>query len=323
WLKSFLNIGPDRPKWAYVADILIGEHPLVRSGIVKSLSKFNVFLQTWEPSLRSPTLPRDLKEMLQTAHKHGANFTAPKIASDLKKKLPMWYHLGARETLRRLNNSPRSDCLRSNHALKTVGDIYTFTRRIRNSSTTPPHVPHAACACSTCTYDRLFVNCTNPHGCCTTALRLLETLPPKWDPTVTPVPDGLTLTHRRWRANTEAIATREGSVTFDPTITIRGDLAEGFRVFTNETSASPLPAHRSIRLGVTDNTPEVSVVVASAATRLGQEDAAVGGGLWFDVEDPRNRCLRVPGARPGLHAGELVAIVAAAETVPNFTPLHI
>jgi hypothetical protein len=64
WLKSYLELGPKRPLWAFVADALINKRiPNIKS--VDNVSQINIFLQNWntKPNARSH-LPKDLTDML-------------------------------------------------------------------------------------------------------------------------------------------------------------------------------------------------------------------------------------------------------------------
>lgn len=59
WLKSYLDLGPERPLWALVADALFAlnannSYPELRQ---------NIFLQSWKASKPSKLCP-DLKQLL-------------------------------------------------------------------------------------------------------------------------------------------------------------------------------------------------------------------------------------------------------------------
>ena len=80
---------------------------------VSSLAKMNVFLQTWSPTIRQ--LPLAKQKMLKLVKKYNVTFGVIKLSITMKKKFPIWYHIGATEPMRRLNNMAESRCLRDNH----------------------------------------------------------------------------------------------------------------------------------------------------------------------------------------------------------------
>ncbi|KAJ7572422.1 hypothetical protein C8J56DRAFT_734121, partial [Mycena floridula] len=72
-LKTYLNLEPEtRPKWTYVADILIRNNRNV-SKEVEDTACINIFLQDW--GIVTHRLPIVLQTMLNTAKKYGIEFT--------------------------------------------------------------------------------------------------------------------------------------------------------------------------------------------------------------------------------------------------------
>ena len=129
WLKSYLNLGPKRPMWAYVADVLINESKSKASGKIQAPAQTNVYLQSWNPSLHSASkLPKDIIQMMKTGQKFGVSFEALKLSDLVKDRLPAWYHLGVGKHMASLNNQGASRCLRDNHCVKTVGDLVQHTK---------------------------------------------------------------------------------------------------------------------------------------------------------------------------------------------------
>ncbi|KAA1470582.1 hypothetical protein DENSPDRAFT_774884, partial [Dentipellis sp. KUC8613] len=92
WLRSYLDLTPQRPKWAFITDILIN---LVTPNTVNDLATLNTFLQTWSPPLtgkNSKVLSRDILDMLKTARKYNTSFAALKLTRSLQLQMPAWYH---------------------------------------------------------------------------------------------------------------------------------------------------------------------------------------------------------------------------------------
>ncbi|KAJ3911874.1 hypothetical protein F5877DRAFT_29279, partial [Lentinula edodes] len=47
WLRTYLDMSPDRATWAYVADALIAHHTPKTYENIDDFSKINIFLQSW------------------------------------------------------------------------------------------------------------------------------------------------------------------------------------------------------------------------------------------------------------------------------------
>ncbi|KAH9832068.1 uncharacterized protein C8Q71DRAFT_695173, partial [Rhodofomes roseus] len=183
--------------------------------------------------------------MLKTAKKHKANFAAIKLEKSLKEQLPMWYHISATKQLRRLDNTILSKCLRKVHNVTTVADIAQAARHdapIEAEGTGTRTV----CQCDQCTADRS-LGCKDPIRCRIAAGRLLGDIGLKWNPSDPSPNDRLTLTKSRKEANTKALDKNGEYVTFDPSVTERGGIAEAFRVFVDEDNIDNPPAIRARR----------------------------------------------------------------------------
>ena len=129
WSKSYLDLSPRRPMWAYVADVLINDSISRATGKVPALAQVNTYLQSWNPSLHATSkLSKDVIQKMKTGQKLGVNFEALKLSDLVKEQLPAWYHLGANQHMLSLNNHKASKCLRDNHLVKTVGDLVQNTR---------------------------------------------------------------------------------------------------------------------------------------------------------------------------------------------------
>ena len=96
WLKKYTTTGPERPMWALVADVLIEENIAKSRNIDKEVT-MNTYLQTWSPKTNmTSTLPPDIKKMLDTGKKYNLCLDALRIPENVKRQLPAWYHLGAK-----------------------------------------------------------------------------------------------------------------------------------------------------------------------------------------------------------------------------------
>ncbi|KAH9839738.1 uncharacterized protein C8Q71DRAFT_695073, partial [Rhodofomes roseus] len=198
--------------------------------------------------------------MLTTAKRYNVSFAAVKLDNQMKKSLPIWYHLGATKKLRRLNNTNVSNCLRDKHGITYVADLLAPTRRacyIEALRVSNDFLP-TSCICTDCERDKAH-GCKHPLRCCRGAAELLAQVRPKWNPTTDTTPDGLSLTRNRKTANQKAIQ-ENGDVLFDPSLTTRGPLEEAFRVFVNPDTHDNPPAIRE-RRGRIVNDGEVTAYV--------------------------------------------------------------
>lgn len=217
-------------------------------------------------------------------------------------------------------NNAECKCLRENHSVRTVAEVMRVIRR--TSDPTVRHLQRRNCACTYCKNDRERMGCTNPNKCTKAAMRIIQTIKPKWDVSREAPNDNLTLTTSRKEKNIEERQNPHGKLTFNPTVTTMMPLAEGFRIFTKPEAFSSEPAHRRVR-GAEIPEEAITVYTDGSCMNNGDENAAAGSGVWFGHEDPRNIARRVPGTTQTNQAGEVFAITLAARATPPFAPLHI
>jgi hypothetical protein len=65
-------------------------------------------------------LPGYLIRILKAAKIHRVSFVAVKLLTDLKGKMPAWFHLGA---LPRTYHATRDQCLLETHGVRSVKDL--------------------------------------------------------------------------------------------------------------------------------------------------------------------------------------------------------
>jgi len=123
-----------------------------------------------------------------------------------------------------------SECLRENHQLRTVGDAEMAAAGLND----PDHVADPNCLCESCIIAGDGKGCNHPHFCFVRAQKLLDTLPPKWDPRKE-------VTRGECDEENEG---QEGAIVSRCTSVVR-TLADMFRVFTegntvNEVYEAPL-----------------------------------------------------------------------------------
>ena len=318
WLRDYLNLTPSRQMWAKVTDILINAAAPPGTSAVATI---NTFLQTWEPPSKGPraaTLNQNIRRMLNIAKKHKTNLAAIRLSPGVRATLPAWYHPGA--ATRPLTNV-KAKCLLKNHVAKTVKDMINIAKKLRERTRTRAHSPSQACICMECIQDRR-KGCINPHACAVEAETRLNDIAPKYNPLAIEHHDTLSLTPNRKARNTVARATDQG-ITFDPTITCKDGIEECFRVFTNPERISLTPASRRTQQGINLENEEIIVFTDGSCNNNGKRNARCGSGVWIGENHPKNSAIRVPGNNHSNQIGELVAVIAAVNSLPNFCKLKI
>ncbi|OJT09006.1 Ribonuclease H1 [Trametes pubescens] len=322
WLKTYLKLGPSRPRWAHVADALFAHAVSAVSSNVDRSARVNPFLQSWTVSTRKKAgLPAYLRGMVMAAKKYGVSL-APLLPDDsIKLALPIWYHVGLSPE-RSVANAPAAQCLRERHGVRTVADCERAMQRLcATLNGELPHTYTVQCPCLCCISDRDTLGCVNPHRCALAAQRAVEQLQPLWQPGVRWNADCLSLTKSRKRENRTARAADE-DITFDPSLCTSLPLATGFRVFTGPVDRMRAPPRRAPR-AFEVAAEEVTVYTDGSCTGNGQTNAVAGSGVWFGPQDPRNMAERVPGADVTNQTAEMHAVVLTLDVVPPFAPLHI
>ena len=146
--KAYLNLGPNRPRWAYVADSLINKNIPKSQRVSDERSKENMFLQNWSTTVRQgkTSLPQSLRRMLGVAKKYNVGIKPLLPNGALKNNMPIWHHIGSDPHKRPQNNSALARCLRNKHKILTTGELYNFAMEILP----PCHNGHKNCACQPC-----------------------------------------------------------------------------------------------------------------------------------------------------------------------------
>ena len=318
WLRDYLNLTPSRQLWAKVTDILINASAPQGTSAVAVV---NTFLQTWQPPTKGPRaekLNTNIRRMLSVAKKYKTNLAAIRISPRVKASLPAWYHPGA--PTRPLTNV-KAKCLLKNHVAKSVEDMIKIARKLRERQRDRTHSPAQACICIECVRDRQ-KGCKNPHACAVEAETRLRDLAPKYNPLANENHDTLSLTINR-KARNAAARVMDRGIIFDPTITCKDGIDECFRVFTNPDRISMNPASRHLQQGIDLTEEEISVFTDGSCINNGKKNARCGSGVWIEENHPMNIALKVPGNNHSNQIGELAAVIAAVQTLPNYCKLTI
>jgi hypothetical protein len=187
--------------------------------------------------------------MILAARKYNLKFTALSVSNEIKLKMPIWKH-PAMEKLQYQHACRRNaaSCLRLKHQVRTVDDTLTIaTRRTivagKPHQINPPGIGQKNCGCPLCHRDRTQLSCKHPGECIDTAKILIDSILPKWNPTL-PNPDlceQLALTADEQESNRLPI-TIDQPMIFDPNFTLSN--IEGFRIFAFEELFHSIPVRR-------------------------------------------------------------------------------
>ena len=319
WMKSYLNLSPSRPRWAKIVDLIIDTSAPPTT--IKN-ARDNAFLQSWKiptRGRRTEHLNGDITRMLKVARKYNTNLAAIRLNPRLRAQLPAWYHLMADP--RPITNTA-SKCLLNTHRITKVADLIQMSSRVREEGADAFHDPTPQCVCRDCIRDRLD-GCRNPHACASEALTRIQRIAPKLNPLLpNDHHDDLSLTRHRKQRN-EAARTNNGAILFDPSITSKSHLAECFRIFTKPNRISNIPAKRLQPQGAALRHQEVTIYTDGACFNNGKENAQCGSGIWIGPGHHQNKAIRLPGPDQSNQAGEIAAIILAANAAPPSSPLKI
>ena len=158
WLKTYLNLTPSRPDWAIVTDLLINA---AAPPNISAIARINSFLQSWNPPTKGPRaeiLGEDNRRMLNVARKYKTNLTAIRLSTEIRMKLPIWYH--PFDEQRSMTNTT-SRCLLRKHKIMTVAELVKQAKKINDQQQGGNHAPRHDCTCQDCRDDRAG-GCTDP-----------------------------------------------------------------------------------------------------------------------------------------------------------------
>ncbi|PPQ86386.1 hypothetical protein CVT26_004754, partial [Gymnopilus dilepis] len=315
-MRAYLSHGQDRPRWAYLADILIARNlPKDQEKIPMELRQ-NIYLQTWTTKTSaSSRLPQSLRAMLKVAKKYNVDFNPPALTQDAKSQLQVWYHKGLDVEKRPQNNSKWAKCQRNNHNIYTVGDMTAYV------TTALPHRHNGRrnCACYPCKAARE-LKCEHPHKCREAARAFLDAIHRKWDPRSDDQASTMRLTQDQLEQNMNANLKRD-KIFFDPMIPTCAKIDDEFRVFVNPENLRNEPPLRGGRAGM-QNRAE-TVVIYGIQGDKSIEDAPGYGSIWFSHDSPRNTRYRCSKTSPQLQDIEAEGILRLLREAPKNVDLHI
>ena len=294
-LQAFYKVGAERPRWAGVADDIIGKNAATKINITDSKSVVNTTLQDIPVVLNSKTvkLPTMLKRMLTTGKKYNVIFDPPNLSDNAKRELPFAYHIGRKEPCpdndneddhiqnrtqkTNQNNLKEAVCLRICHRLVSTGDVIDFASTLSKRD----HAARRNCKCDKCKQCRLN-GCENPHKCMKKSKELIDNLPDKFkiQPPIQPQPEN---------GGPHIEPDEYDLIYFSKNVTVKS-LENATRIFGKRKATNKQPM--IVVENHTSNNEPVEVYTDGSCTNNGDMDAQAGAGYWFGEGDARNGYLR-------------------------------
>lgn len=86
WVKRYLNMGPDRPKWAFMTDEIL--RPKRAKETYWMIEGWNPLTQDWRPKARSTDIPERVQGAMRLARKHGVDIEALEPTKETRREMP-------------------------------------------------------------------------------------------------------------------------------------------------------------------------------------------------------------------------------------------
>ncbi|CAK5265932.1 unnamed protein product [Mycena citricolor] len=149
---------------------------------------------------------------------------------------------------------------------------------------------------------------------------MLDSLDEKWDPRKRQPED---YEHKMTPKETEAAGER--TIDIDQRVTTTGNIADVFRIFTEEeTNHSRTAPSREHAENPDKETIELEAYTDGSATKNGREGTEAGAGIYFEDDDRENKAIKVPNELgPSNQIAEMLAIKETIEICPPGAPIHI
>jgi hypothetical protein len=304
WLKRWMTADKERPKWTWaVNEILVGARasaPTVDPSVITEWVE-----QKWKSKINIDDIPQSLRNLIRAAKRYNLKISVLRAPMELKLQMPAFSHPG-RLTNRR-ENTNRSKCLRTNHAIILTGDLAQF------ANGPYPEEDEPECPLGT-------------NECRNYARSLLNSLGDVWNPySRSPVNQRNYHTPHRLEhyANVNIALT---AVEFNPDPLDQTVPRANTRIFglrggyiqnpkTAETPRRPLRTRANQR---EINEPQsLQVYVSGRAKRNSWENSSASISNWYGHNDPRNCTRFIPGESLTRPRAEKAAILLALLTNRN------
>ncbi|KAJ7032530.1 hypothetical protein C8F04DRAFT_946534, partial [Mycena alexandri] len=121
WLKTYLNFGPDRPLWCFVADEILAKKGSSDYRTVKEEMRMNAYLQSWAPKVSAKSIGKDLSGIIKVGKTYGLDMDALAVSREIQNSMPIWYHRKSYADRSLYNQDIEViKCLQDNHRIRLV-----------------------------------------------------------------------------------------------------------------------------------------------------------------------------------------------------------
>ena len=118
WVKQYLDMEPDQPKWAFMMDkIFRMEWPKWAKETHQMNENWNPLIQDWKLKVRSTCIPKRVHNTMRLARKHGVELEALEPTYETRHKIPVWLHRKANKEAAQLYMTDRAKCLKNKHCM--------------------------------------------------------------------------------------------------------------------------------------------------------------------------------------------------------------
>jgi ribonuclease HI len=248
--------------------------------------------------------------MISIGMEAGISTEASPPSEEMMRQMPAWLNINTQNNkkAKKLYRSKKGRCLRIKHSVNTIDDL------MRTIESMPPHHKDKKlkkCTCQRCKTRKQQTKCEHPHKCEQTAIEILETLYPNWNPLQNAVNPTLTTPETPQNDPNETV--------FDPGNNVR-DLKTSIRIFVNENERIKIrPQKAPPSINVPEN--NTTIYTDGSCINQGTDNARAGSGIWLGTNRNENIGLRVPGKEQSNQIAELYAILQAIKNSDPNTPL--
>ena len=311
WVKQYLNMGVNRPKWAFLMDeIFRMERPKHAKETYQMIASWNPLTQFWRPKVRSTNIPKRVQKALALARTHKVELETLVPTEETRREMPVWLHRKASREAAQIYKTDAAKCLKGKHCTHYIEQLTSMLENVPDD-----HRRTNFCTCHSCV-SAAGLGCTHPQRCLEAAERLLNTLAPKWRPTAP----------RNSVDSTPVIPVRpEGEPTDSVLVNTAREatnLRDSIRIFTKREN---LLEATSLSTAEDDERLRTDLIVYTDGSCMGNgtDEARAGSGIWYSDHDSRNTALRVPGDKQSNQVGELLAILHTIKNTPGNQQLRI
>jgi hypothetical protein len=151
----------------------------------------------------------------------------------------------------------------------------------------PSGISRKDCGCPACHQDRTLLDCKHPGQCIETAKMLINSILPKWNPTMPnfDLCKELALTAEEREQNEKPIECDQVMV-FDPNFALL-NIPAGFRIFAFEDSLNEIPARRHKMPELTPDLRNTEKQCSHAALTVGQPSEIGSPKCYSSMKDAR------------------------------------